>query len=224
MLLVAAALSASPGAPTFVDAGSGAIEAPISGTFQLPYPATVANGNFLLAHVYAKDATTADISLPSGWTSVNFRASTDTLVYSRAFYKVADGTETGNLNVTATASAFVAGRMYRFSNGTAVEATGSANTDGSGTGLTCVDVTTLGSNRCAVQLFGAVVDQTVTNVSGETNADYTEAVAEYRSASGPVTLSCQVAAVTSAIAISGGSATLGGAGTYRQRHGFAIVP
>ena len=219
-----ATLSGAPPAPTFLSAGTGGSEAPVSGTLQVPYPATVAANNFLLLHVVAKDSGGPAITTPSGWTSFSARVSSDTLLSSALYWKLAAGTETGNLDVTVTADTVAAGRIYRFSSGSGVEAAGSAVTDASGTGMSAVNVTTLGSDRLAIQCFFAKVNTTIGNISGETNADYTEAVAEYASATGPVIFSCQAAAVASATAITGGSATLASAGTYRVRHGFAIKP
>lgn len=211
-------------APTFLSAGTGGQEKPLSGTMQVPYPATVAAGNFLLLQVYASDSGQGpSVTTPSGWTLIkNQTGATPGAMH--ASYKIATGSESGNLDVTVSAAdAFAAGRIYRFSGGLSFEAAGSAITTASATAMTCVDLTTLGAQRLAVQLFGATVNTTIGNISGETNADYTEAVAEYAD-TGPVTLSCQIATIAAAIAISGGSATLGAAGTDRVRIGFAITP
>lgn len=210
--------------PLFLDAGTGAVEAPVSGTLQVPFPATVAKGNFLLLHVVARDTVGPGVTTPSGWTATASRDSTDGFARSSSFWKVADGTETGNLDVTCTADTHVTGRMYRFSHGSGVEAAAGANTDASDVGLTAVDVTTLGLARIAVQLFYAEVNTTVGNIAGESNADYTELVAEYSSATGPVILSAQGAAVETVVAITGGAATLASAGAYRIRLGLAIKP
>jgi hypothetical protein len=209
---------------SFLDAGTGAIEAPVSGTLQVPFPGTVAAGNFLILHVVAKDGATGAVTLPSGWTSSSTRTSTDTTVATLVAYKIADGTETGNLNVTCTAGTFAAGRIYRFSSGTGVEGNGAAiATDSAGTALNLFNVTTTGGNRLAVQLLSCNGNGVPGSATGESGADYTEAVAEYYSASGPVTLSCQVASVSTATAISGGSVSISSS-AYRIRHGLAIKP
>ena len=222
MHLILSAMGKGP--PRFVDAGAGATEAPVSVTLQVPYPATVVAGNFLLCQVYAVDTgVAATVDLPAGWTGIRSIVSADGFARMRSFYKTADGTETGNLDVTTSGGDFSAGRIYRFSHGSAVEADSGTNTDSSGTGMTAVDLTTLGPNRRAVQLLGANVNTTIGDIAGESGADYTEAVAEYANAAG-VIISCQTALVPAAAAITGGSATLGSAGIYRIRHGFAIVP
>lgn len=207
---------------TFLDAGSGAIEVPVSGTFQVPFPATVAAGNFLVLHIYLQDTTAPAVTTPSGWTAIT--SETGSVLQGHTFYKIATGAESGNLDVTCTADTFVAGRIYRFSHGSGVEGAASARLNPSNATMTCVAVTTLGVLRCAVQLFGANVNTTIGSVTGETNADYTEAVAEYATASGPVIISCQTASIAAAVAITGGTATLGTAGAFRIRHGFAITP
>lgn len=221
-MLMAAVGGSLPPVPSFLSAGTGAREAPVSGTLQVPYPATVAAGNFLLMHVRDADAGGASITTPSGWTLIKSQFSTDTLVQDCAYFKIATGSETGNVDVTTTGGSYSAGRIYRFATGTGVEAAASAATDASGTGMSAVNVTTLGSNRLAVQLLAAQVNTTIGNITGESGADYTEAVAEYATTS--LIMSCQTASVSAATAITSGSATLGSAGTYRNRIGFAIIP
>lgn len=209
-------------APTFLDAGAGAIEIPISGTFQLPYMGTVATLNFLVAHVVAQGAAAPAITTPAGWTLFNSSpqvALTTTL--SRLFWKLATGSESGNLDITATADIRISGRMYRFSRGSGVEAAAAVEEAASDTSQPVVNVTTLGVNRIACQALWCQGVVTMADITGESGANYAEAVAEFSST---VTHGLQTAAVPSPTAITGGSCTLGSAVTNKISHGFAIVP
>jgi len=210
--------------PSFRAAGAGNVEAPISGTLQVAYPSGITAGQFLLLHVVAQDPTTPAITTPSGWTLIDGRFSTDLTTRSACYWKLASGSESGNLDITATASTFAAGRIYAFNGGNGVEAASGALTDATGTAMLAVNVTTTAEKRRAVQVMFANGNTTIGDLSGETGTDYTEAVAEYASATGPVIFSLQTGSVPSATAISGGSATLGATSTYRARHGFAITP
>lgn len=207
----------------FIDAGTGGYEAPVSGTLQVPYPATVAAGNFLVAHIVAQDGSAA-ITGPAGWTLIGSNSSVGATL-SNLYYKIADGTESGNLDVTVTAGIRCGGRIYRFNRGTGVEAHGTTQEIASDTTQPVVDVTTLGVKRLACQAMWCQPTTTVTiaNITGESGADYTEAVAEFNGTAN-LMLSLQIATCAAISVITGGSATLGSAETNKITHGFAIKP
>lgn len=208
--------------PAFIDAGSGAIENPISGTFQLPYPATVSAFNFLIAHVVAQHSGTPSISTPSGWTLFGTSPlSVLTGTLSKLFYKIATGSESGNLDITATADIRITGRIYRFDRGRGVEAEANTEEAASDTTQPVVNVTTLGINRRACQAMWAQGASTYADISGETGTDYTEAVAEYSSTT---MLGLQTGSVPNPTAITGGSCVIGTSITNKITHGFAITP
>lgn len=207
---------------TFGAAGTGDAVAGGMGTISPTYPTGITSGMILLLQIGAVDTTAPSITTPSGWTAL-----TDSGVATgrqRAYWKVADGTETGTLAVTITQDSGAIARIYRMSAGSGIEAAGSARTAASGTGMSAVNVTTTGTLECAVQMLFAAVNTTIGDIAGESGADYTEAVAEFASATSGSILSLQTATAAAPATITGGSATLGAAGTERIRIGFAILP
>jgi len=216
-----ALMAAGVGAmPAFIDAGTGGYEAPVSGTLQVPYPATVVAGNFLLMHVVAQDAAAA-ITTPAGWTLIDTYSSIASTL-SNVFWKRADGTETGNVDITTTAGIRCGGRIYRFTRGSGVEAAASTGETGSDSDITIQNVTTLGSRRLACQCLWIQNNTTMANITGESGADYTEATAEFGNTG--FTIGLQTAQVATAAAITGGTCTIGAATTNKIAHGFAIKP
>jgi len=206
--------------PAFIAAGAGGYEAPVSGTLQVPYPASIIAGQFLLLHVVAQDASPT-ISTPSGWTLIDSNSSVGGTL-SSVFYKRASGSESGNLDVTVTAGTRCGGRIYQFTRGTGTEATGSTAETASDSDITIQNVTTLGKLRLACQCLWVQNNTTMADISGESGANYTEAVAEYSNTG--LTIGLQTAAVTSATAITGGTCAIGAATSNKIAHGFAIKP
>lgn len=198
----------------FVAAGAGVSDA--DGTISVPYPAGIAADQFLLLHIYAAATGTPTVDTPGGWTLLDEESAISVL-----FWKSATGGESGNQDVTYTADIGAIGRMHSFSHGSGVESVASATDASADTTVTAVDVTTLGGGRMAVQAIVVNNNTTVAAMTGESGADYTEAVAEYSAALS--TLSLQVAEVSGAVAITGGTATVGTSSTDIV-HGFAIKP
>lgn len=222
--ILAGMIGGAKAMPTYVGAGSGNQEVPVSGTLQVPYPASVSAGQGLIMAIYQQDTVASSITTPSGWTLVGSVTIAANQVQLAVYFKIAAGTEGGtNQDVTCVADVFSLGRMIQLSGGSGVEAAGTASTNASATNLDCVNVTTLGANRVAVQVFGAYgASTTVGDISGESGANYAAPVAEYTPGQG--ILDFQIASVTSAAAITGGSATLGASRSARCRVGFAVVP
>lgn len=210
--------------PSFVDAGTGALENPISGTFQVPYPASVAAGNLLIMHIVATKAGDCTITTPSGWTLAGTVDVGTGAGESAVYWRIANGTEGGtNVDVTIDASSVCRGRIYRFGSGIGVEAHAATNTSDAGsTTHNAQNITTTYKNTRALQLMWANANTTIGNISGESGVDYTEATAEYASTGG--VMSCQSGSVAMPTAITGGSATLGASATIRITHGLAIIP
>ena len=193
-----------------------------AGVIAPSYPASITGGMLLLLLVKVKDAGVAAITTPSGWTLITSSSVASTNLF-KAFYKVADGTESGTLSVTVTDSAYAVARIYRFSNGTGVEAANSNNSAGSSTTCSNVNVTTTLTLEMACQCYSwEGTATTIGNSSGESGADYTEAVAVYASATAGLDL--QTATCAAASTITGGSATLGAAKTNHENIGFAFLP
>lgn len=215
--------------PTFAAAGAGTTS--LSGTegqIDVAYPTGIASGTPLFAHIRSNNSTSdGNIATPSGWTSVNQQSLVGAGLRSAVFWKIASGSESGTETFieNATTPTGMVGRMYRFSNGVSIEGASGAATAASATNLDAVALTTLGNLRLALQFFAASVNNTIGNITGETNADYTEAIAEYATSTPfACVLSLQVAAIPTAVAITGGSATLGASGSNRFRHTCALVP
>lgn len=213
------------GAPTFIDAGAGNAESPVSGTLQVPYMSNILPGQALYAHVCVVAGTAASITTPAGWTSVGGITSTDTLAATSVFRKIADGSESGNLDVTVAGTGVGgAGRISRFSNTTGEESAATGSTDAAGTALNVPSVTATNSKTTAIAFLSANGNTTISAITGETNGDYTETVAEYATATGPFVLSCQSSPATGGAAIASGAATLGASVGYRHRIAFIALP
>lgn len=209
---------------TFGDAGTGAGN-DASSPIPVPYPSGISAGDFLLLHVVASNAIAAPtITTPSGgWALIDSRSDTGLHKRSSIFWKTADGSETGSLDVSFGGSTNAIGRMYRFSHGSGVEAaSGAFDTTGSNAFANVVSVTTTVAKALAVQCIWALQNTTVAAITGESGGDYTEAVAEFNDATLGV-LSLQTAEMASAGLISGGTAALG-VNSIDVVHGFAILP
>jgi hypothetical protein len=214
---------ADPPMPVFIDAGTADLINALDGTTTPAFPATVVQGNYLLLQVSLSDSTSPVVTTPTGWSSIGGFPSGSNVAKQYAFWKIADGTEAGTQSVSITTDVGGASRIYRFSNGSGAESAAGSRAAASSTSMPATDVTTLGSNRLAIQLFAAWTNTTIGNITGETGTDYTEAVAEYANAL-PVLIQIQTGQMQVVGSITGGTATLGSASTNRLSYGFAIVP
>lgn len=97
------------------------------------YPATVASGDMLILIVGITSSATdpSSITTPAGWTLIPNTSLATTpgadLLAGAAYYKVADGTETGTFNVTLSmsgANVVAIARVFRFLNASGVESGG----------------------------------------------------------------------------------------------------
>ena len=132
----------------------------------------------------------------------------------------ANGTCSGDFTVGASGEDIFC-RMYEFSDevagttiATVVENAASTWVGLSGTGTTIdsVELTTNGANRLGVHFVGVAAEQTLGNFTGETGGDWTEAVAEFASATGATaTLQLQTAEMVAAGTIDGGTITISSA-------------
>lgn len=207
------------GMPAFVSAAAGQSG---TGNRTPSFPSPITAGQFLIIQVYANDTTAPAVTTPGGWTAAGAKPTGAVLAKEWLFWKVADGTESGTVSLTCSGDNMTAARIYLFSNGSGIEAAAGQLNTPSSTSLPAQDITTLGAQRLALQMFAAFVNTTVGNISGETGTDYTEAVAEFAAAN--VILSFQTGQVPSPTAITGGTATLGAAGIDRVSYGAAIIP
>lgn len=206
--------------------GSGGGASATSSPTNVAHPQNILAGQFLVLHCLASGAASVGVTTPAGWTLLSTVPNSTGTSKSFVFYKIATGSESGNLSVTHTGTDGFHARMYSFSRGRAIEASGTNFESTADTSVEAVNVTTLDSWRMACQCIALTTNTTIGPIIGESGADYTEAVAEYSSATGAVTgtLSLQVARVgVAAQAITGGAATAG-VSVPDHVHGFAIVP
>ncbi len=207
-------------AVAFATAGTGAETT--SGTVSVPYPTGIVGGHALVVHVLTHTGTS--IATPSGWTLLASGACGSGSGFHAAFFKIADGTESGTLSVVASGGGTngTFGRMYRF--------TGAASTEGagqeSGNSTTVADrtVTTTGADRLAVNLVAIRNDIAQAEFTGMSGGTWAEAVGEFLSTvGGDATLQIQTATIASAGTINGGSSSGGSTRDYNVI-GFALVP
>lgn len=213
-----------PAMPAFISAGAGTSAAPPGATMSPAFPASIVAGDLLILHAAMSDTVGGTVTTPAGWTSIGAFPGGAQVTKQWAFFKIADGSESGTLAVTCSADTAGGMRIYRFSSGTGAEAAAGTRTAASSTSMPAQNLTTLGNNRLAVQLFAAWTNTTIGDITGESGTDYTEAVAEFASATGPILMSVQTGQVPTPTAITGGTATLGAASVQRDSYGFAIIP
>lgn len=121
---------------------AGAVANTATTTLTIPYPAGITAGQMLIVCICNKYPTNSPTT-PVGFTlATNAQGSGGSgaagidigSVYSTVYYKVAVGTETGNLAVTITANNTAIGRIFRYTNATnnwdVSAANGSDNTAG----------------------------------------------------------------------------------------------
>ena len=211
---------------TFNTAGAGATGA--AGSIAVPYPASLTAGMMIILHVYANDATAASVTTPAGFTAITDTGAGVARMY--AFYKISDGTETGNLTVSYTGSVAAAGRMYSTTRSSGYEAAAPNIAAGAIASIPTLNLTTTMPLELGVQLQGCLLGGSVTtlaNSTGETLVDYTQPVALYSSGTA-IMLGIQTGVITGAggvpVVTTGGSASLGAAKTQRATICFAVSP
>lgn len=87
------------GLPTYVNAGT--VQS-FATSANVPYPASIAAGNLLILHCASYDGTTTN-GVPSGWTQLTGSPfSGGSVSQARIYYKIATGSESGTVALTAT--------------------------------------------------------------------------------------------------------------------------
>jgi hypothetical protein len=190
--------------PTIANSGAHAADN-TTADLAVPYPSGINSGDLLLLVIGASDV--SSWSTPSGWAvegTVNFAQN---IIY--VFSKTADGTETGNLNVTPANSQVHMGRMYRSADGDTIEAV--ATNAVSTKTPTHPDITTLTADSL-VLCFGSVNDdETPSSFTGETGGDLTLHSSDSTTLGTDHLIYLQTADMASTGTISGGSWSFGGA-------------
>lgn len=208
--------------PAFQAAGTIATAGGTS-TINVPYPAGIAAGQLLIVHIKEQDSATVNLTVPSGWTLVGSGATIPgNTVGSDAIYKVANGTESGNLTINGQWDTNAIARMYSFSSGVGVQGFNSSAAAAGSTTVSMLAVTTTGTLELAVSLIFGQANTTVGASTGETGGDWTEAVAE--AAGATYCMQIQTATMASPGTITGGTTTFGASAINRMVLAFAIVP
>lgn len=204
--------------PVYAAAGAGAASA--TNDPSADYPTGITAGHLLVAHVVCHGGTVN--TTQSGWTHIT--GATQSPITHRAFYRVADGTESGSYAFDTNGGTGAYARIYRFT-GTPVSGPveDSAAAGGAVSTVSDVGVTTGGADRLAVNLvalsgsFGSLGSFT-----GESGGDWTEATKFTSTTGDDATLQLQTAGIASAGTINGG--TTSGGGFAWVVIGFAIKP
>jgi hypothetical protein len=100
-------------------AETGAIGTTTTTSLSVPFTSTVNSGDALVMLVGTKQNTT--ISTPTGWTLIGTETNVTNTLTVAWFYKVASGSESGNVGVTIGASGNSAGLIYRYTSASAVD-------------------------------------------------------------------------------------------------------
>lgn len=218
-------------APTFEAAGAGA--ATTASSITCPYPASISAGDLLYLQVCFSCSNAADVhsvTTPNGWTVKHALEGPTTQHEQAILYKVAAGDETGNLSITVVTggtNTVAIARMYRFAgvdNTTPHE--GGAVTSGTDDSVEAPSVTTSGADRLAVCfVFQGDDTNAMTDFTGESNGDWTEAVAEHLETTGlDGGLQLQTAVLASATTLSGGAFTFATGAEAWVCRAFALIP
>lgn len=199
--------------PSFATAGAGAT-ANAGGSASTAYPASLVAGDLLICH-------TLTLASDTGYSGANllsagFELDADkdvtfsTTNRSRVYLKIASGSESGSLNVTAPSAGTVKTRMYRISNpiGGGIKAWSvSATLSGTDASIEMPTIPVRGQ-AAAVALIAVADDNAVASATGETGGDWTESTAEYADATNDD--GCLQLQMSSLVAgpLSGGSQTM----------------
>lgn len=126
---------------------------------ELPYPSGVEANDILIIQYWGYDAqSTHNLTIPDGWTS--FYSNNITVYRFEFLWKRADGTETGNLSITATGVEDVKAIMSRWSgcigSGTPTETDATLAIYTTNDSAYTRQITTLAPNRLAVCMVTVV--------------------------------------------------------------------
>ncbi len=236
------AISSGPSAPSFVGAGSGDVWQ--SGAARAVTKSGVTVGNLLILQVLDDGNDDATISSISGIEDLGGTGSAMTSIIDHTFSTALHGQLWVGRATSTSVSVSVAGgtsgvdtysRLYEFADvntGTALTdilengSAGSTGTPTTATSTTIADsgVTTLGDNRLALQFVFVNDDNALDAFTGQTGGDWTEAVAEYLTATGTdAAIGLQIATVASAGTIDGGTDAMAASDRWGVI-GFALLP
>jgi hypothetical protein len=187
---------------TYKSQGSGASTETSGAALSPLFPATVAAGDVVIAHVFWESDATAP-STPSGWTLLSGPHLIETTIARHwVFGRIADGSESGATVAFGAPSVTTqrAARLYSFTgrvSGTIVELVNGFAHLSHATDPQMPTVTTTIAGALAVALVAQNDNNATGDATGETGGNWVEAVAEYTVALTPgLTLQIQTATPT----------------------------
>lgn len=206
---------------TFQQAGTGSALASV-GDLTPSYPVTgVQEGDIFFCHAAVRNLTTV-FKTPTGWTLVGGQPDTNNAGNSWLFYKVATGSESGNLTLTTIADAtdVKLARIYRF-RGAAGSLLFGANTLNNGSGSTTLSAPTVVGTQdlgLAICFTYEADNNSFADFSGETGGDWAQPVAQFATSLGSDSiLAIHTATMATAGTISGGSTTMAASASWNNR-------
>lgn len=197
---------------TFEQAGTGSALASV-GDLTPSFPVTgVQAGDIFILHASIRNPFIT-INQPAGWTPVATQldiAGVALAVHS-IFYKIATGSETGNLTVSFTVDStdVKCARIYRLRGGTVTTLISGGSTGG-GTGTMTIAAPTVvcTAKSLAISLIYEADNQAFLEYTGETGGDWSLATALFSTSLGADSiLGIMISTMSSAGTISGGSTT-----------------
>jgi hypothetical protein len=185
----------------------------VSGTnpILIPYPTGIVAGQFLVCHVFS-NGNADTFTTPAGWAQIpgpTYPIVVGTTLSLYGYYRIADGTESGNLSITWTAIAKAYGDIHRFSGCDSIEG-GVSQTATATTTMTDADIITSGANRlcCNLTTIGQV-NQNIPVFTGMAGGQWVEKY-EIDDGTGTSSGSYQLQTASKAVAgtVGGGSCTV----------------
>lgn len=212
--------------PTYVASGTGhSVNSNGATTLTPGYPAGIAAGDFLLLMVKSAHGTiNPTFTTPAGWTiMVGPTFSNNGVSKQWLLYKVADGTESGTLSISATSSgagANWATIIHAFRGGTTFEGVAVVANAVSAT-ITDADITTLGADRLCVNVAHQTRNEAIAVFTGMTGGTWVLRN-QYNAAASSTGSSMMTADKASAGTVGGGSVNTGTNDRYVTQ-GFALI-
>lgn len=197
--------------PTLVAIGTRAT-ALSSTTLSVPYPANIEANDYLVLYILDNPGNTDNPTTPDGWellSNADLGGTGEHFVYR----KVADGTETGNLDVTVASDA--QGQIgyithYKGPAGCRWFEEFLSTSTGSDATVEISSITASGPMRLGVSYLGIPqTNNSFGDVSGETGGTWAEQLDEGRGSAPTGTVALETADITTRTTISGGTSTTG---------------
>ena len=167
LILFFGKVSTASAAISFGSASSGANAAAGATTLILTAPASISEGDFLVANIVVSGGGTITITPPTGWT-LRLRTNNGNFIGLASYYKIATASEPGSYTWTLT-NTRAAGGIARY---TGVDTTNPFDTSLGGTGnnatVTAPSITTSQVNDMVIVLLGDLSTDTFATVAGAT--------------------------------------------------------